>query len=274
MNSNNKTDFQKFVEESEKERILHKRERLKKYKEWNQEYKQNYWNNYIFSMYFHYEWNTFPIKIQDFREKHKELEPNFEKYIPWIIENLKDFWYTIEINDIFILDEKAKKVLEIQFNISNNSKQIENTILTKTKNLEWINILNEELAEKIWDLFYDSLSYFLSNLWKNIDNKEISKLLEESSKNIMNAWKICLPYINYNFPEMKHTSEVKWLDINKEELSMRISNLVDSELKDFLAELSNKIYKDWEADKKRWRKKLSTELYSCADKLKKASKLI
>jgi hypothetical protein len=78
------------------------------YINWNQEHKQNYWDRYIFSMYFHHEWNTFPIKIKNFREKHKELEPNFDKFIHWIIESLKDFWYTIEIKDIFKLDKQAK----------------------------------------------------------------------------------------------------------------------------------------------------------------------
>jgi len=89
----------------------------------------------------------------------------------------------------------------------------------------------------------------------------------------MTAWKICLPYISNDFPEMKHTTEIKWLDIDKEELAKRISNLVDSEFKVFLELLSAKIYKDWEADKWRWRIKLSNELFACAKKLKQASEI-
>ena len=274
MNSDNKIDFQKYVEESEKERTLHKEENFKEYNDWNQEYRQSYWDKYIFSMYFHHEWNTFPIKIQDFREKHKDLEPDFDKFIPWIIESLKDFWYTIEVNDIFKLDEQAKKALEVQSNISNSSEQIKNTISTKTETIEGINISNEELAEKIWDLFYDSLSSFLLSLWENIENKEISQLLKEASENIIKAWDICLPYVSYDFPEIKHTTEIKWLDIDKEELVKKISNLVDSKLKDFLEKLSIKIQKDWEADKWRWRINLANELFACADRLKEASEII
>lgn len=274
MNSDNKTDFQKFVEQSEKERALHKNERFNEYKAWNQEYRQNYWDKYIFSMYYHHEWDTFPIKIEEFREKHWELEPNFDVFIPWIMESLKDFWYTIEVEDIFTLDEKAKKTLELSNNISNNSYQVENTISTKTERIEWIDISNEELAEKIGDLFYDSLSSFMSSLWEKLDNTEISHLLQEASQHIMTAWEICLPYVSHDFPEMKHTTEIKWLDIDKEELAKRISNLVDSELKDFLGKLSAKIYKDGKADEWRNRIKLATQLYSCAEKLKWASEKI
>jgi uncharacterized protein YbcI len=225
-------------------------------------------------MYYHHEWDTFPIKIEEFREKHWELEPNFDVFIPWIMESLKDFWYTIEVEDIFTLDEKAKKTLELSNNISNNSYQVENTISTKTERIEWIDISNEELAEKIGDLFYDSLSSFMSSLWEKLDNTEISHLLQEASQHIMTAWEICLPYVSHDFPEMKHTTEIKWLDIDKEELAKRISNLVDSELKDFLGKLSAKIYKDGKADEWRNRIKLATQLYSCAEKLKWASEKI
>jgi hypothetical protein len=90
----------------------------------------------------------------------------------------------------------------------------------------------------------------------------------------MNAWNICLPYVSHDFPEMKHTSDVKWLDIDRENLVKGISNLVDSELKDVLEKLSNKIQKDWEADKWRWRIKLANELFVCADRLKEASEKI
>ena len=90
----------------------------------------------------------------------------------------------------------------------------------------------------------------------------------------MTAWEICLPYVSHDFPEMKHTTEIKWLDIDKEELAKRISNLVNNQLKDFLEKLSAKIHKDWKADEWRKRIKLATELYACAEKLKWASEKI
>lgn len=225
------------------------------------------------------------IFIRTLREKDKidlsiyrEVEPDIDLFLNDIITIISDFsWYQTRedvIENDFILDEQAKKALEVQSTISNNSEQVKNTISTKTETIEGINILNEELTERIWDLFYDSLSSFLLSLWENINNKEISILLKEASENIMKAWEICLPYVSYDFPEMKHTTEIKWLDIDKEELVKKISNLVDSELKDFLEKLSVKIQKDWDADKWRWRVKLANELFACADKLKLAGEKI
>lgn len=63
---------------------------------------------------------------------------------------------------------------------------------------------------------------------------------------------------------MKHTSEIKWIDISKEQLAINISKLEYEKLYDFLNKLSKKINKDWEADEKRWRKKLSNELFQAA----------
>jgi len=247
-------------------------DKIQKYKNWDIDYKQEYWNAYIFR-YWRYGSDTWElVDISKIREDVLEYEPNFDVFLPWIKEWLEEEWFDIE--NILKLDEKAKKALEVQSNISNNSEQVKNTISTKTETIEGINISNEELAEKIWDLFYDSLSSFLLSLWENINNKEVSVLLKEASENIMKAWEICLPYVSYDFPEMKHTTEIKWLDIDKEELVKKISNLVDSELKDFLEKLSIKINKDWEADKWRWRVKLANELFACADKLKLASEKI
>lgn len=218
------------------------------------------------------EWKKIDISV------YREVEPDIDLFLNDIITEVADFsWYQTRediIENDFILDEQARKAIEVQSNISNSSNQVENTISSKTEKIEWIHISNEELAEKIWDLFYDSLSSFISSLWEKIDNKEISKLLEEASTNIMNAWNICLPYVSHDFPEMKHTAEVKWLDIDREELSKRISNLVDTELSDFLEKFSLKIEKDWEADKWRWRIKLANELFACSDKLKKSSDIL
>jgi len=242
------------------------------YSQKSQEEKKQYWV-WVITRVFHELENWEIIDISEYRE----TEPNIDLFLPAIINNIESYhWEGKEdiINNYFKLDEQAKKAIEVQSNISNNSEQVENTISSKTNKIEWIDISNEELAEKVGDLFYDSLSSFLSNLWEKIDNKEISKLLDEASKNIITAWEICLLYVSHDFPEMKHTAEVKWLDINREELVKWISNLVDTELSNFLEKFSLKIEKDWEADKGRWRLKLANELFACADKLKKSSDIL
>ena len=73
---------------------------------------------------------------------------------------------------------------------------------------------------------------------------------------------------------MKHTKEIKWINSNKKEVAKNISMLDDSDIWDFLKALSTKIQKDWEADKKRGRTQLSTELFAAANGLKKASNLM
>lgn len=232
--------------------------------------KQAYWNSLFIWVFYWRTWLELPLNLNEYKETISYLENDFDRFIPWIVDALEDNGFNWTLEDIFILEGKDKNILD---SIINSSWKIDNTLQQKTIKIEWINISNEELAEKIWDLFYDSLSSFISSLWEQIDNKEISALLKEASNNIMTAWKICLPYVSHDFPEMKHTSEVKWLDIDRENLVKWISNLIDSELKDFLVKLSSKIQKDWEADKWRWRIKLANELFACADKLKQASKL-
>ncbi|PID84314.1 hypothetical protein CSB09_01695 [Candidatus Gracilibacteria bacterium] len=128
MNSNNKTGFQEFAHQTEIERNLNQVATYKKYKNGNQQEKQEYWNEYIFSMYFHYEGNAFPIKIQDFREEHKELETDFERFIPGIIRSLRDFGYTIQLEDIFILDEQAKKALKSHSVIDTKPLEVNNIL--------------------------------------------------------------------------------------------------------------------------------------------------
>jgi len=269
MNKWNNTSSEKWFTDQLFDRI--EEENISYFNKSNEE-KKKYWvwviTRLIHSMN---EWEKVDIA------KYRDTEPDIDLFLPAIINNIESYYWEGReeiINEYFILDEQAKKALEVQSNISNSSNQIENTISSKTEKIEWIDISNEELAEKVWDLFYDSLSSFISSLWDNINNKEISKLLKEASINIMNAWNICLPYVSYDFPEMKHTAEVKWLDIDREELSKRISNLVDAELSDFLEKFSLKIEKDWEADKWRWRIKLANELFACSDKLKKSSDIL
>ncbi len=234
--------------------------------------KQAYWNSLFIWVFYWRTWLELPLNLNEYKKSISYIESDFDRFIPWIIDTLEDNGFTWDLEDVFIIDESDTDILE---NIKNSSWRIENTIWEeKTKKIEWINMSNKELAEKVWDLFYDSLSSFISSLWENIDNGEISQLLEEASKHIMNAWNICFPYVSHDFPEMKHTSEIKWINIDKQELAKRIWKLIDSELKDFLEKLLTKIQRDWEADKWRWRIKLASELFDCADRLKEASELL
>jgi hypothetical protein len=233
--------------------------------------KQAYWNSLFIWVFYWRTWLELPLNLNKYKETISYLENDFDRFIPWIVDALEDNGFTWNLEDIFIIDEQDKDILE---NIQKSSWKVKNTIQQKITQIDWINISNKELAEKVWDLFYDSLSFFISSLWEKIDNEDMSKLLREASNHIMNAWNICLPYVSHDFPEMKHTSDVKWLDIDRENLVKGISNLVDSELKDFLEKLSLKIQKDWEADKWRWRIKLANELFICANRLKEASEKI
>lgn len=219
-----------------------------------------------FKMCWYYlrEWEKFNIK--EIREKR---EPEIDKMVNWMIEwimELSDMSREDVIFRHFILDEESNKYV-------------------KTSNVEWIDISQDVLVENVWDLFYDSLSSFLDTLWDKIsdfskiewelENQEkslklqlISENLKKASNHIMTAWQICLPYISHNFPVMKHTSEIKWIDISKEELAVKISKLEYEKLYNFLNKFSNKIHKDWLADEKRWRKKLSNELFEAAKLIK------
>lgn len=271
-------ETQKFLQEK-------KEKEIQDYWNWDEETRQKLWTWYIFQLLQGHRWASQThdpelIDFADFRKNNKFWEENPDKYLPWIIEELYWLYDENALEMIFMLDEQAKKYLEIHWNLAKSSEQVWSVIdwdivkKNKSSTIEWVDFSFEELAEKIWDLFYDSLSSFLSSLGWKIDNAEITKLLNEASSHIMKAWEICLPYVWEWFPNLKHSSEIKWLDIDNEELAKRISKLMDSELAKFLELLSSKIHKDWEADKWRWRIKLSNELFACAERLKQASNLV
>jgi hypothetical protein len=80
------------------------------YNNWNEEYRQEYWNNYVCKIWWYDQrWTSLPIDIKKIRE---ETEKDIEKYIPKIIELLAEEWFTWNIEDIFILDEQAKEYLQ------------------------------------------------------------------------------------------------------------------------------------------------------------------
>lgn len=109
---------------------------IQDYKNWNEEQRQKLWNWYIFQLLQNDRWlsQTHEPELIDFavfRNNNYFWEENPDKYLPWVLKELQEFywdeWNPLEI--IFILDEKAKKALEV----SRNSEQIKTTILGKLK---------------------------------------------------------------------------------------------------------------------------------------------
>lgn len=250
----------------------------------SEQHKQDYWDRKFCGNWWHSD-DDFPINLTEFRKKIASLEQNFDRFIPWIMLALEDLGFTWDISDIFILDEQSKKYLEIHWNLTNNSQAIWNVIdwdnvkKNKTSKVEWVDLSSEELAERIWDLFYDSLASFLLSLWEELSKwdenlKKAWEYLKIASNHIMNAWRICLPYVWEWFPNLKHSTEIKWLNISREELIGSLWNLTNEALKEFLLNLSKKIHKDWLADEWRWRKKLSNELFETAKSLELAWNLL
>lgn len=221
-----------------------------------------------------YNWDRFTwtsqINIADIRK----TEPQIDIYLQSIIKSISEVLEMTEdevIHKYIILDEQSKKVI-------------------KTDNIEWIQINSDSLVNKLWDLFYDSLWNILSQISSNLllesqNNKEIwelelstklkeaSEYINKASINIFTAWKICLPYISTNFITFKHTSQIEELQISNLELSNRISILKYNKLSELLELLSIKLKQDWQADKWRWRIKLSTELFEASENLLNSTKL-
>ena len=283
------SDIEKRAYETQKYLKKSETQDIQDYKNWDDETRQNLWNIYISRLLQGHRWDSQThepefINFSDFRKNNKyfKFEDNLDRFLPWIIEFLQDYywdeWNPLEI--IFILDEQAKKYLEIHWILSNNSQAIwsvinwSNVKKNKTSEIDWVDLSSEELSEKIWDLFYDSLASFLSSLWEELsqDNelKQVWEYLKIASNHIMNAWRICLPYVWEWFPNLKHSTEIKWLNISREELIKNLWNLTNEALKEFLLNLSKKIHKDWIADEWRWRKKLSNELFETAKNLELA----
>ncbi len=203
------------------------------------------------------------IDVADYRR----FEPDIDLMLNIIIDEIFSFsWYKDKksvIENDFILDDTAKSHI-------------------RTETIEWIDFSFEELAKKMWDLFYEPLASMLYSisieLEKQIDNnEELVKLLKEASSHILKAWDHCKPYItdiNELEKNSKHTFDIKDTILTNEQIARAIAYLENHKLKEFLELLSSKIYKDWEADKWRWRIKLATELFACADKLKQLSEII
>ncbi|MGE4444508.1 MAG: hypothetical protein AB7E37_05965 [Candidatus Altimarinota bacterium] len=276
-------ETQKYLQESETKDI-------QDYKNGDDETKQNLWNIYISRLLQGHRWDSQThepelINFSDFRKnnKYSKVEDNLDRFLPGIIEFLQDYYgdegNPLEI--IFILDEQAKKYLEVHGNLANNSQAVGNVIdgnnvkKNKTSKIEGVDLSSEELAEKIGDLFYDSLASFLSSLGEELSKgnnglKQVGEYLKTASNHIMNAWRICLPYVGEGFPNLKHSTEIKGLNISREELIKNLGKLTNEALIEFLLNLSKKIHIDGIADEGRGRKKLSNELFETAKNLELA----
>ncbi|GAB0174565.1 MAG: hypothetical protein HHAS10_04440 [Candidatus Altimarinota bacterium] len=163
----------------------------------------------------------------------------------------------------FVLDEEAKKHI-------------------KRGEVEGIIMNQEELAEKVGDLYYDALAAVLSKLSETLtleskkhneldDPSELDRLilkasqnLQEASIHIMTAWEICKPFLKAPL-NPKHTSDIQ--GIPNATLGERIGKLNYGKLAEFLKLLGEKIHKDGLADEGRGRKKLATELFEAAKRI-------
>lgn len=132
----------------------------------------------------------------------------------------------------------------------------------------------EELCEGIWDLFYNDLALFLSLLSSNCKNKKVWEFLKNASVYIEDAWDICEKYMPKENTKSKHSSEVKWINIDKKELAIKICSLKNKTFEKFLLHLSLKISRDSYADKMRGREILSNNLKWCASSLIEAYRFL
>ena len=239
----------------------------KEYNSMNQTEKVAYFSDWIVRWHYFLWWVN--IKISDLRE----VEPNIEELFPLIEKKIREYSPESWINYYVDFDDTPDQT-------------------NRTDNIEWIEFNNSELSKKIGDLFYNGLSNFLRHLSENInwwqyELIKVSELLKKASDNIEEAWGICEPHVRTNFKEMKHTDTIKWSDISNENLAKWIWNLYLEQLWDFLSKLSQKLEKDWEADKNRpsiwkdWiisktktRTNLANELFESSKAIKEASEII
>lgn len=193
---------------------------IQDYINWDEKYKQDYWNRYVFTMW----WNdqrgiSLPIDIKKLRELYKWIEDDIDRFIPWIIKSLEEEWFSGTIQDIFILDDEAKL------------------------------FFNSRLVENLWDLYYNNLANFLEELSEITWNNN----LKTASDKIRNAWEISKSYVDKNNPPKKHENaefEIQlfwWVNA----IAEKIWKLDNTELGTFLLALSQKIWNDWEKDSRR-----------------------
>ncbi len=140
--------------------------------------------------------------------------------------------------------------------------------------IEGIEISLGELCERIWDLFYDDLAQFLSDLSEEYKNKKIWEFLKNASSYIEDALDICEKHTPKGGINSKHSAKVKWIELNNKELAKKIWNLENETFEKFLLYLSLKISRDSYADKMRGREMLSNNLKWCASSLLEEYKIL
>lgn len=204
---------QKFLQEKREKEI-------QDYINWDERYRQDYWDRYVFTMWWYDQRGTsLPIDIKKFRELYKWIEDNFNRFIPWIMRSLEEEWFSWTIDDIFTLDEEAKLFLD------------------------------SRLIENLWDLYYNTLADFLEELYNITWNEK----LKIASDKIRIAWGISEAYVDKNNPPKKHENaefeiELFWWVNN---IAEKVWKMNEAELWIFLLALSQKIWNDWEKDSNR-----------------------
>jgi hypothetical protein len=227
----------------------------------SEEFKQDYWDKQICWSWWHSDSEDFPINFSEYRKHHLHIEPNIDRFIPWMMAALEDLWFSWTLEDIFILDEPAQHYLRVHSLTANNSQAVW-WIISQTEQ-QFV-----ELAEKVGDLLYDGLAEVLEWLSQTI-TPTVSVHIIQAKQHASTAWEICKPFISKK-TNPKHKTNVAGMD-NKT-LWDRVGKLDNATLKSLLGLLWNKIHTDGLADQGRWRKKLATELFSCSESILNASK--
>lgn len=227
----------------------------------SEDFKQDYWDKKICWSWWHSDSEDFPINFSEYRQHHLHIEPNLDRFIPWMMAALEDLWFSWTLEDIFILDETAEHYLRVHSLTASNS-QVVWWIISQTEQQF------AELAEKIGDLLYDGLADVFEGLSQTITPTASIQILK-ARQHASTAWEICKPYISEK-TNPKHKTNVAGMD-NKM-LWNRLGKLDNNTLKSLLELIWNKINNDGLADQGRWRKKLATELFSCSESLLNASK--
>lgn len=112
-------DIEKRALEHHKYIKEQKNKDIQDYVNWNEEFKQDAWNSYIFQLLQNHRMLSSThdpelINFSDFRKnnKYSEVEDNIDRFLPWVIEALYWFYDENLFEIIFKLDEQAKEYLQ------------------------------------------------------------------------------------------------------------------------------------------------------------------
>lgn len=112
-------DIEKRALENHKYLKEKKDQDIQDYNNWNEEFKQEAWNSYIFQLLQNHRVLSSThdpelIDFSDFRKnnKYSEVEDSIDRFLPWVIEALYWFYDENLFEIIFKLDEQAKEYLQ------------------------------------------------------------------------------------------------------------------------------------------------------------------